>query len=168
MFAGRFKSNMDKKSRLVVPKPFRQADPHTVWTHGVLTSGLDGCLFLYALSDWEDLVKSPALKTAGLPSVEMMLFQRLFAGSGHVVEVDHFGRILVPQELREEAELGGECVWVGAVSRAELWSASRWKAYCEKNRDTLSNIWDKIAARSNSNETEANAEQVQDPDGNKG
>ena len=147
MFAGRYKSSMDKKGRVVIPRAFRQVTPDTVWTRAVLTSGLDSCLFLYKFSAWEDLIGAKALQTSGLPDVELMLFQRLFAGSGHVVEVDQFNRIVVPQELRDEAALEDDCVWVGAVSRAELWSARNWDAYRSENRGKLREIWDRISRR---------------------
>jgi len=162
MFAGRYKGSMDKKGRVVIPKPFREAKTHTVWTHGVLTSGLDGCLSLYTFPDWEQLIQSSQLKTAGLPDVEMMLFQRLFAGSGHVVEVDQFSRIVVPQELREEAELAGDCVWIGALNRAELWSADRWQAYRKDNKDKLKDIWDQIAQRGRTIEADTNVNTAQE------
>jgi MraZ protein len=161
MFEGRYKATMDAKSRLVLPRSFREISRGVKWDEGVLTSGFDDCLFLYTRPQWDELIASPALRVSGLPTVEMMLFQRLFAGSGHPVVVDRFNRIAVPQELREEAGLSGECVWVGAVSRAELWSAERWRQHMEQSRGKLREIWDQIALRGQKTEADTHGQVVQ-------
>lgn len=156
MFAGRYKNKIDDKGRIVIPKAFREIEDGAQWGKGVLTCGLDGCLFLYALGDWKKLISSESLQTAGLPDLEMMRFQRLFAGSGHIIDVDQFNRIVVPQELRQEAGLERECVWLGAINRAELWSAKGWSDYRAKHKDILENTWDRISKRGQAEEANDN------------
>ena len=39
---------------------------------------------------------------------------------------DKQGRIAIPEELREFAQLQRDCVVVGSIDEVELWSAQRW------------------------------------------
>jgi len=41
--------------------------------------------------------------------------------------MDSQGRILIPAELREKAELRREVVFIGTVNRIEIWSAENVK-----------------------------------------
>ena len=41
-------------------------------------------------------------------------------------ELDKQGRILIPAKLREFAALEKEIVFVGALSKVEIWSKERW------------------------------------------
>jgi len=40
--------------------------------------------------------------------------------------VDRTGRVLVPQHLREKAELEKDVLWAGMGRIAEMWSKARW------------------------------------------
>jgi len=161
MFAGRYKTVVDAKGRAVVPKPFRQVTPDTVWVRAMLVNGLEDCLFLYTVDDWNRLMAAVAQRSAGLPDVDTMTFQRLFAGSCHTVEADGFGRIVIPLEFREEFGLQGDCVWVGAVDRAELWALDRWNSYRQQSRNALKNIWDKMSRRGHQAEAGTHAPPTQ-------
>ena len=44
-----------------------------------------------------------------------------------MVEVDKQGRILIPAKLRMAAGLEKEVVFVGVLSKIEIWSKERWE-----------------------------------------
>ena len=52
MFMGEFHHNIDDKARLVMPSKFRFELGETF----VVTRGLDECLFIYSVSEWNNLV----------------------------------------------------------------------------------------------------------------
>ena len=56
----------------------------------------------------------------------------LFAGASEV-ELDKQGRILIPANLREFAELEKEVTILGVNNRIEIWNRERWD---ERNRET--------------------------------
>lgn len=145
MFTGRYRSSVDPKGRVGIPKALREFEDGMTWSKAVLTSGFDDCLFVYTLPEWTRLMNSVQKRTSGLPDVDVMLFQRLFAGSGIKVDVDRTNRVLIPQELREEAGLEGDCVWVGAIDRCELWSLDRWNEYRKESRKKLEQVWRKLS-----------------------
>ena len=53
-------------------------------------------------------------------------------------EVDKQGRILIPTKLREQAGLEKDVVFVGVVSKIEIWSKERWENNnCYDNMDEI-------------------------------
>lgn len=99
----------------------------------------DKCLFIYPLAEWEKI----EAQIAALPTFNQSTrrLQRLLIGHARELELDGSGRILVPPELREYAELNKKAVLVGQSRRFELWSAENWN----RSRDSwLENATDEL------------------------
>ena len=119
MFMGTYGHSIDAKGRVIVPAKFREV----LGDSFVVTLGLDGCLFVYPEEEWEDFVKQ--LKE--LPgSKEARKLQRYFMAGAAPCDVDKQGRVLIPSNLREKAELEKDIVFVGVMSKIEIWSRKRW------------------------------------------
>lgn len=90
----------------------------------VVSKGMDGCLFVYAIEDWKTFEE----KLASLPliNVEARQFARFFLSGAQYVTVDKQGRILMPQDLREFAGLEKDVVLAGMGGRIEIWSLEKW------------------------------------------
>ena len=58
---------------------------------------------------------------------EARQFARFFLAGAAEVEVDKQGRILVPNILREFAQINKEVVLIGVASRIEIWSKERFE-----------------------------------------
>lgn len=52
MLIGEYHHNIDEKGRLIIPAKFREE----IGNSFVVTKGLDGCLFVYSLVEWEKIV----------------------------------------------------------------------------------------------------------------
>ncbi len=119
MFMGTYDHSIDTKGRVIVPAKFREA----LGDSFVVTLGLDGCLFVYPNEEWEDFVNQ--LKE--LPgSKEARKLQRYFMAGAAPCDVDKQGRVLIPSNLREKAGLEKDIVFVGVMSKIEIWSRQRW------------------------------------------
>lgn len=119
MFMGTYDHSIDAKGRVIVPAKFREA----LGDSFVVTFGLDGCLFVYPEEEWEDFVKQ--LKE--LPgSKEARKLQRYFMAGAAPCDVDRQGRVLIPSNLRDKAGLDKDIVFVGVMSKIEIWSKKRW------------------------------------------
>ena len=119
MFMGEYIHSIDAKGRIIIPSKFREA----LGDEFVVTQGLDGCLFVYPNDEWMNFVNQ--LKT--LPgSKEARQLQRYFMAGAASCEVDKQGRILIPTKLREQAALEKDIVFVGVLSKIEIWSKERW------------------------------------------
>ena len=121
MFMGEYNHTIDAKGRLIVPSKFREILGDTF----VVTKGLDGCLFVYDNEEWG--VFEEKLKSLPITNKEARQFVRFFLAGAAEVEVDKQGRILVPNVLREFAELNKDVVLIGVASRIEIWSKERFE-----------------------------------------
>ncbi len=134
MLIGEFTHNLDPKKRLAVPSKFRKE----LGEGAVLTRGLDACLFVFPLKQWNELAE----KLGGLPMGQenARSFARLMLSGASEVEFDGLGRILIPDYLKKYAGLEKSVVVAGLFNRLELWDAKRWDAYkanLEKNSDAI-------------------------------
>ena len=112
---------IDAKGRTVVPVQYRQSLGDTF----VITRGLDGCLFLYPLQEWQVFVD----KLQALPSDQKTRkLQRQFLSKAMEVTPDKQGRILIPSLLRDKAGLVKDIVFVGMMNRIEIWDKARLEA----------------------------------------
>ena len=91
---------------------------------------MDGCVALHPAAVWEALAE----QIDALPFTDnrSRTLRRLLYGSAYEVSLDRQGRFVLPQPLRESAELGSEVVVVGAGNRIELWSPKRWSKFSEQ------------------------------------
>lgn len=121
MFMGEYNHTIDAKGRLIVPSKFREALGDTF----VVTKGLDGCLFVYDNEEWNAFEEK--LKSLPITNKEARQFARFFLAGAAEVEVDKQGRILVPNILREFAQISKDVVLIGVASRIEIWSKERFE-----------------------------------------
>ena len=82
-----------------------------------------------------------------LLSKDTSAFFRFFYSSAVDCVIDKQGRLLIPQSLREYANLQKDVVLVGEGKRIEIFAKERWQEEAEKAeedfdkiRDTLSNL----------------------------
>lgn len=121
MFMGEYNHTLDAKGRLIVPAKFREI----LGEEFVVTKGMDGCLFVFANSEWEAFAE----KLHDLPMInkEARQFTRFFLAGADSVQTDKTGRILIPSNLRDYAGITKDAVLVGVGSRVEIWSKERWE-----------------------------------------
>ncbi len=121
MFMGEYNHTIDAKGRLIVPSKFREI----LGDAFVVTKGLDGCLFVYDNEEWK--LFEEKLRALPITNKEARQFVRFFLAGATEAEVDKQGRILIPNVLREFAELIKDVVLVGVGSRIEIWGKERFE-----------------------------------------
>ncbi len=120
MFLGEFVHTIDEKGRLTIPAKFRAGLEDGL----VITRGIDRCLVIYPMEEWERLAE----KVSALPMTDRSAraFRRLvFAGASDAIP-DKNGRVLIPPSLREYAALDGEVIVTGLNTYVEVWGPAAW------------------------------------------
>ncbi|MBI5629568.1 MAG: division/cell wall cluster transcriptional repressor MraZ [Elusimicrobia bacterium] len=129
LLIGRYEHSLDSKNRVSLPAKFREALSREKGRSCYLTSGLEGCLYLFLPSQWQRLLETD-LQSFTLPNKEEeRAFKRKFFSEATEAELDSAGRILIPQYLKAHAGLKGQLLLQGAGKRAEIWDSGRWKSY---------------------------------------
>lgn len=134
MFMGEYHHSIDEKGRLIIPSKFR----NELGESFVVTRGIENCLFVYSLPEWEKIVTK--LKTLPFTKKDARNFTRFFLSGATTVEFDKQGRINISSPLANYANLEKECVVVGVNDRLEIWSLDSWNKFFEDNQDNLSDI----------------------------
>jgi MraZ protein len=67
-------------------------------------------------------------------------FTRLFYAQAQRVELDRQGRIRIPPELVQLAQLDKEAVLLGVQDHLELWASDRWQAYLTEKQSHFDEI----------------------------
>jgi len=123
VFRGENQHTIDSKGRIILPSKFREA----LGSPFIVTCGLDKCLFVYSLKEWEIIEEKASHLSIAEPSE--LHFVRTFVARAAEVEVDGQGRTLLPQHLREHALLQKDIVSIGVLNRIEIWDKESWSNY---------------------------------------
>jgi len=92
----------------------------------VVTIDTDRCLLIYPEPQWKEIEH----KLEKLPSFNPTArkLQRLYIGHAHDVEMDTQGRVQLPPELRQFANLDKRVALIGQSNKFELWDEDIWVA----------------------------------------
>ncbi len=134
MFIGQYSHLIDPKKRLAVPSKFRKQLGAKV----VITRGIDNCLFVYPMKEWNDLAEK--LSKLPISKSNTRAFSRLMLAGAMDTEIDSQGRILIPDYLKEYAALKDKVIIAGLYNRLEIWDEVAWSNYKNVPEKESSNI----------------------------
>lgn len=133
MFLGEFQHTLDPKGRLILPSAFRDELKEGL----VMTVGLDNCLTVHPLPDWDLVVEG--LRNLRTTDRRERMFARMIRSQAHPEAPDRQGRVTIPARLRGYARLTKDVTVVGADSRLELWDTSAWERYRAQAMEDFAN-----------------------------
>ena len=134
MLMGEYHHNIDDKGRLIIPSKFR----NELGNQYIITKGLDKCLFVYSVDEWNKLVKD--LNTLKFTKKNVRAFERFFVGGASLNEFDKQGRISITSPLIHYANINKECVIIGVNERLEIWDKEEFDKFIKENENTLEEI----------------------------
>ena len=134
MFLGQFYHNLDDKGRLTIPTSFRELLSNN---GAYVLQGFEENLLVLPSPLFE--IVSQRINQMSMTDPTTRLLRRLFFSTAKGVEVDKSGRILLPQFLRQSANLESQVIVVGNGAYFELWSPEHWSPQAELIQDTQTN-----------------------------
>lgn len=138
MLIGQHVHILDSKKRISLPAKFRKELGKKV----VLTNGLDQCIFIYSIKEWQTIASK--LGNLGFGNASTRSFNRFLLGGAEEVEIDSAGRILVPEFLKEFASLKEKVVLTGVQNRVEIWDEARWSTYVKNVAEEADSLAEKL------------------------
>lgn len=142
MFYGEYIHSIDRKGRLILPAKFREAAKGNFIEKFFVTRGLDKCLFMFAEEEWK--VQEQKFKSVSFTKQESRIFNRLYFSGAVDVLPDRQGRILLPQYLKDFAEIKKDIVIVGVSNRIEIWAKEKWQEFYGNWRQSFEEIAEKV------------------------
>lgn len=145
MFRGRYEHTIDSKGRISIPSKFREILTQKYNDRFVITN-FDHCLAAFPYEEWNTLIEQK-IGNFSIMRKEMSAFLRYFYSSAIDCVLDKQGRLLIPQTLRDYANLQREVILVGEGRFIEIFAKERWLEVVkqveegfDKVRETLANL----------------------------
>ena len=138
MFVGQYDHSIDEKGRLIIPSKYRKS----LGKEFIITFGLDTCLFVYPLSEWETI--SEKIKSFPLGKKDARAFSRILFSRALNCSMDNQGRINIAKYLKEYAHIRKEIKIIGVGDRIEIWSNELWQKYSVGIEDSYEDIAERI------------------------
>ena len=133
MFLGRFEHSIDDKGRLTIPALFRGLLDNGAF----ITQGLDPNLMVLTTPSFERLYEKVNELSMTDPAARQL--KRLIFANAAPVTLDNNGRILIPQFLRQIANLNSAALVVGVGKHFEIWSPELWEMQTASLNDSAAN-----------------------------
>ncbi|HEX6333848.1 MAG TPA: division/cell wall cluster transcriptional repressor MraZ [Flavisolibacter sp.] len=128
-FLGEFESTLDPKGRFLLPAGLKRQLPEGENTRFVINRGFEKCLSLYPRQSWDPLYSK--ISTLNDFDPDARNFRRVFLNGATEVELDSAGRLLVPPNLKEYADLGKDIILAAAGDKIEIWSKENYQKFFE-------------------------------------
>ena len=131
MFRGNHPARVDEKGRLKVPAEFKRVIDEKYGNQFYITS-LDGKVAqVYPFEEWERIEQKLASLSTYNPTKKKFLDRVSYYGQQ--VEMDGQGRLLMPQLLRETAQIKGEVAVMGTLTYLEVRNLEALRKEIEEN-----------------------------------
>lgn len=145
-FLGEYEVTIDAKGRFLLPAGFKKQVPEEWGNQYVISRGIESCLTLYPMKNWEPIFSEISQLNDFDPKVRQ--FQRYFLNGATTIELDSAGRLLVPQNLKDYAGLEKDVVLVAAVKKIEIWDKRKYQQFFESfSPDAFSQLAGEVMAK---------------------
>lgn len=120
MLIGQFEGKIGEKKQVALPKKFRDELGERL----IITKGFENCLIIVSEENWKTLLEG----TEGKPFTNKATreLQRFLLGNATDVELDGKGRFVIPEYLRNFADIKSEIVFAGIQRFVEIWDKQSW------------------------------------------
>ncbi len=142
MFYGEYLHSIDRKGRLILPAKFREVAKANFIEKFFVTRGLDKCLFMFSEEEWR--TQEAKFKSLSFTKQEARTFNRIYFSGAAEVSADRQGRILLPQYLKDFAEIKKDVMIVGVSNRIEIWAKDKWQEFYGNSRQSFESIAEKL------------------------
>ncbi len=120
MFLGRYDHAIDEKGRITIPVRYRELLENGAF----VCQGFDRNLMVLTADTFNQI--SDRVNETSLTDPIARQLKRLIFSSADRCEFDRAGRLLLPQYLREMAQLGETAKVIGVGDYFEIWSPELW------------------------------------------
>lgn len=142
MFYGEYAHSIDRKGRLILPARFREVAKSNFIEKFYVTRGLDKCLFMFSEEEWR--AQENKFKAISITKQEGRTFNRIYFSGAMEVVPDKQGRILLPQYLKDFADVKKDVVIVGVSNRIEIWASNLWNDFYSSSKQAFEQIAEKL------------------------
>ncbi len=123
MFRGRFEHTIDAKGRVSLPAKYREILSSN-YNDRLIVTNFDSCLVAYPYEEW--VILEEKFSQHSIMEEDVQTFIHYFISGATEATIEKLGRMLIPPHLRKHAGLEREIVFVGMITRIQIWDKARW------------------------------------------
>lgn len=138
LLLGTYTPKIDAKGRMALPAKFRAQ----LGAGLVMARGQERCVYLLPNMEFRRIAAQIQRTSMGNKAAREYL--RVFLSGAVDQDPDKQGRVLVPQMLRDYANLTDDIVVIGVGTRAEIWNREAWERYLAEKEESYSDIADDV------------------------
>ena len=140
---GTYECKIDVKGRLLIPIALKKQIADSISQGFVLKRAVfQQCLELYPLQQWEDMI-SKVNKLNRFKKKNNDFIRRFTAGL-KFIELDNTGRLLIPKELTEFANIKREIVLSSSVNIIEIWDKSEYEKTIDNSKSDFAQLAEEV------------------------
>ena len=133
---GTYECKIDVKGRLLIPIALKKQIADSVSQGFVLKRAVfQQCLELYPMQQWKDLISKVNKNND---------FIRRFTAGLKFIELDNTGRLLIPKELTEFANIRREIVLSSSVNIIEIWDKSKYEKTIDDSKSDFAQLAEEV------------------------
>lgn len=133
MFLGKYTTTLDENNRFSTPSRFRSR----LIEGAYIVQGFDKNLWVLTASAFEKIYRIISVQNITDPLARLLL--RMILSTTHEVMVDADGRIAIPSELKNFANIDKTVVVIGQGDYFEIWEPTLWEKQESQFSDTGAN-----------------------------
>ncbi len=134
--------NMDGKGRVAIPAKFREIlaalNVSQLWV-----TNSDRCLDVYTPAQWDQTLTW--LNSLPNTDEDVEAYRLFYVIPAQLVDIDKQGRVLIPPELRQTAELDKEVMVTGDGEKIQIWNKATWDEVFNAARGRFRQIKNNLA-----------------------
>ncbi|HOU46893.1 MAG TPA: hypothetical protein PLL99_03760, partial [Chitinophagales bacterium] len=147
---GQYEVKVDGKGRLRMPTDLLRQIPENTNSKYVINKGLDNCLRLYPIVQWNAITEEMNKNLNWFKSNERE-FLRYFYQAATQIELDSNDRILIPKRLTDAVGIKDEVVILAFGEVIEIWNSDVYYGTVAKEPENFAQMADEIWSKINSN-----------------
>jgi MraZ protein len=124
VFRGRYQHTIDTKGRVFLPSDLREGLTNKFILF-MINEDDKKCVCAMAAQDYENFAMG-VIQDNNVNDAHPELMDEVLYPDTQDVELDSQNRVLIPQDMREEAVLDKDVVIVGIRNRVEFWNLNAW------------------------------------------
>ena len=140
---GTYECKIDVKGRLLIPIALKKQIEDSISQGFVLKRAVfQQCLELYPLQQWKGLI-SKVNKLNRFKKKNNDFIRRFTAGL-KFIELDNTGRLLIPKELTEFANIKREIVLSSSVNIIEIWDKGKYEKTIDDSKSDFAQLAEEV------------------------
>ena len=120
MLIGEYEAKLTDKNRIAIPKKIRDEFSEGL----ILSRGYEGCLILLDIKRWGDFENT--INKGSILSLSIRDTKRFIFGGAYELELDLQGRFVLPNNLKDYAQINSDIIFVAIRDWVEVWAIDVW------------------------------------------